>query len=235
MANSRSSSPASGKEAPASEQQPTDEIQACPAGYMAHTPPPTPQQTPGYPTREELAAQQQQLQQRAVELRQREERLLELENRLPVKKERKLPMRSGSTASLFSPFASLSRRLGAKHKASKASGSVASGMAHSSRMSTPVDASIYANCPAERPAERPARSLASIYSTFPRKHSSSGSSASGRFINQLVMSHSGGSSSTTGPCPSCPSPSCSSSSRLSGPPFVMTEILDEPAVEEEVS
>lgn len=219
---------------PTEEQGPGDEIRACPAGYMTHTPPPTPQPAPvvssssmaGYPTREELAAQQQQLEQHAAELREREERLLGLETRhLPAKKERKPPVRSGSAASLFSPFASLSRRLGAKHKAPKTPG----------RMSTPVEACLYANC---GPVERPARSLASIYSTLPRKHSSSGSSASGRpgFAFGQPASGSGGSSSTAGPCPSCPSPSCSSSSRLSsaGAPFVMTEILDEP-VEEEVS
>ena len=40
----------------------------------------------------------------------------------PVRAERRLPARSGSAASLFAPFASLSRKLGAKHrKTSRAS------------------------------------------------------------------------------------------------------------------
>lgn len=85
-----------------------DEIQPCPAGYlisrhpMAHTPPPPPPPVdeeqyqnlpPSQPTYQPIIK--------------------------PVK-ERKLPMRSGSAASLFaSQFASLTRRLGAKHKSAK--------------------------------------------------------------------------------------------------------------------
>ena len=94
----------------------------------------------------------------------------------------------------------------------------------------------------------------SMYSTFPRLHSSSSSSTtttanhtpspSGRtpFINQLLMGHQSQSSSSScshtahqmhqQACASCPSPSCSSSSIA---PPMMTEVLDEPVDEDEVS
>lgn len=221
-----------------------DEIQPCPIGFhpMAHTPPP-----PIYATQEQLREEHRQQQM------------------LPPKpaKERRLPSRSGSTASLFSPFASLTRRLGAKHKSSKTSASSSRSTGHGSRMSTPVE------FPAGSQQYQGAvisRSVtpASVYSTFPRIHSSSSSntpSPSGRtpFISQLLglnganvgvrgacVGGGGGSSSSssatvpaTTSCPSCPSPgpSYSSSSRLSSsggyPPMMMTEVLDEP-VEEEV-
>lgn len=93
-----------------------DEIQPCPAGYlsnhpMAHTPPPPP------PPQEEEEHQ------RIYENRQQfpPPPVLTQQHQPAVKpiKERRLPTRSGSTASLFSPFASLTRRLGAKHKSAK--------------------------------------------------------------------------------------------------------------------
>ncbi|XP_045029433.1 tight junction protein ZO-1 isoform X3 [Daphnia magna] len=220
-----------------------DEIQPCPIGFhpMAHTPPP-----PIYATQEQLREEHRQQQM------------------LPPKpaKERRLPSRSGSTASLFSPFASLTRRLGAKHKSSKTSASSSRSTGHGSRMSTPVE------FPAGSQQYQGAvisRSVtpASVYSTFPRIHSSSSSntpSPSGRtpFISQLLglnganggvrgacVGGGGGSSSSssatvpaTTSCPSCPSPgpSYSSSSRLSSsggyPPMMMTEVLDEPVEEE---
>lgn len=225
-----------------------DEIQPCPVGFhpMAHTPPPQHQQQSIYATQEQLREEHRQQQM------------------LPPKpvKERRLPSRSGSTASLFSPFASLTRRLGAKHKSSKTSASSSRSTGHGSRMSTPVE------FPAQQqqhqgPMLSRSNTPASVYSTFPRIHSSSSSntpSPSGRtpFISQLLGLNSNGnavggcggggggsssSSSATVPattsCPSCPSPgpSYSSSSRLSSaggyPPMMMTEVLDEP-VEEEV-
>lgn len=216
-----------------------DEIQPCPVGFhpMAHTPP----LQPIYATQEQLREEQRQQQM------------------LPPKpvKERRLPSRSGSTASLFSPFASLTRRLGAKHKSSKTtSASSSRSTGHGSRMSTPVE---FPAQQQQQPGPMLSRSNtpASVYSTFPRIHSSSSSntpSPSGRtpFISQLLGINANGnagggcsssSSSATVPattsCPSCPSPgpSYSSSSRLSSaggyPPMMMTEVLDEP-VEEEV-
>lgn len=145
----------------------------------------------------------------------------------PKVKERRLPSRSGSTASLFSPFASLTRRLGAKHKSSKTT---------HGRMSTPVEfpGVQHGNNVAISRSVTPA----SVYSTFPRIHSSSSSttpSPSGRtpFISQLLAATSNSSSSTAA-CPSCPSPGPSYSSSSTGyPPMMMTEVLDEP-VEEEV-
>ncbi|XP_046452173.1 tight junction protein ZO-1-like isoform X4 [Daphnia pulex] len=215
-----------------------DEIQPCPVGFhpMAHTPP----LQPIYATQEQLREEQRQQQM------------------LPPKpvKERRLPSRSGSTASLFSPFASLTRRLGAKHKSSKTSASSSRSTGHGSRMSTPVE---FPAQQQQQPGPMLSRSNtpASVYSTFPRIHSSSSSntpSPSGRtpFISQLLGINANGnaggggcsssSSSATVPattsCPSCPSPgpSYSSSSRLSSaggyPPMMMTEVLDEPVEEE---
>lgn len=223
-----------------------DEIQPCPVGFhpMAHTPPPQQQQLqqqhhqhqPIYQTQEQLREEQRQMMPPPKQV-----------------KERRLPSRSGSTASLFSPFASLTRRLGAKHKSSKASAAGSSGQG--SRMSTPVEFPV--------PQQQQQHLLqshngailsrsgtpASVYSTFPRIHSSSSSttpSPSGRtpFISQLLgssnIASSSSSSATVPACPSCPSPgpSYSSSSRLSStgyaPMMMMTEVLDEP-VEEEVS
>lgn len=204
-----------------------DEIHPCPVGFhpMAHTPPPS------YVSQEQLREEQRQM-----------------PPPKPVK-ERRLPSRSGSTASLFSPFASLTRRLGAKHKSSKTAGSTGTG----SRMSTPVEFPVQQQQQHHGPGAMLSRSVtpasSSIYSTFPRIHSSSSSttpspSARTPFISQLLgSSNMAGSSSSSATaaapsCPSCPSPgpSYSSSSRLSStgyPPMMMTEVLDEP-VEEEV-
>lgn len=218
-----------------------DEIQPCPIGFhpMAHTPPPT------YVSRDQLREEQRQM-------------LPPPSSHKPVK-ERRLPSRSGSTASLFSPFASLTRRLGAKHKSSKGvatgSSSTATTTSTPSRMSTPVEFPSdqqrhhhhHQQGPLMSRSVTPASS--SVYSTFPRIHSSSSStgtpSPSGRtpFISQLLANSNpaASSSSSSAPAPSCPScpspgPSYSSSSRLSStgyPPMMMTEVLDEP-VEEEV-
>ena len=195
-----------------------DEIQPCPVGFhpMAHTPPP--HHAPIYQTQEQL----------------KEEYRQQMMGPPKPVKERRLPSRSGSTASLFSPFASLTRRLGAKHKSSKTTNAAAP---NSSRMSTPVE------------FQGPPRSItpaSSVYSTFPRIHSSSSSttpSPSTRtpFISQLLGGGQATSSTSSSvpACPSCPppGPSYSSSSRLSSstgyPPMMMTEVLDEP-VEEEV-
>ena len=214
-----------------------DEIQPCPVGFhpMAHTPPPQHQhhQQPIYQTQEQLREEQRQMMPPPKQV-----------------KERRLPSRSGSTASLFSPFASLTRRLGAKHKSSKASAAGSSG--HGSRMSTPVEFPIQQQQQHHQhngPMSSRSGTPASVYSTFPRIHSSSSSttpSPSGRtpFISQLLgssnIASSSSSSATVPACPSCPSPgpSYSSSSRLSStgyaPMMMMTEILDEP-VEEEVN
>ena len=156
---------------------------------------------------------------------------------------RRLPSRSGSTASLLSPFASLTRRLGAKSKNKAAAGSARSTPnPQASRMSTPADfpPSMLmgpAGCPQPSRSTTPAQM--SMYSTFPRIHSSSpGSSSPSQtpFLNQLLQS--GGAATPTGSGRSCPSPSSSSlSQRLSvagmPAPMELTEVLDEP-VEEEV-
>lgn len=107
----------------------------------------------------------------------------------------------------------------------------------SSRMSTPVEFPIPANhYMTGSSASSTTATTSSMYSTFPRLHHSSSSSAttpspSGRtpFINQLLGSQQAPQPASSS-CPSCPSPSCSSSSN---PPMMMTEVLDEP-VEEEV-
>lgn len=91
-----------------------DEIQPCPAGYlanhpMAHTPPPPP--PPDEETQQEVPEVRSSVYSQPVMGK-------------PAK-ERRLPSRSGSAASLFaSQFASLSRRLGAKHKAAKSAVSI---------------------------------------------------------------------------------------------------------------
>ena len=166
-----------------------DEIHPCPDGFhpMAHTPPPMQQQQqqhhyhhqPQRPHERPPPPPQQQLQ-----------------TQTQPRPARKLPSRSGSTASLFAaPFASLSRRLGAKHKTKPMPNSAAS-VGSSSRMSTPVEFPVQPLSTASRSStSTPASST--MYSTFPRHHSSSSSTStpstpSGRtpFINQLLGSSS---------------------------------------------
>lgn len=161
----------------------------------------------------------------------------------PARTERRLPTRSGSTASLLSPFASLTRRLGAKNK-SKRAASAALAMDVSSVRSTPtpVACGSRTSTPADFPPSQLSRSTTpalSLYSTYPRINSSPSSppspsptSSHTPFISQLLGTMSPSRNS------SCPSPSSSTSPRMSvaGPhiPMGLTEVLDEP-VEEEVS
>ena len=194
-----------------------DEIHPCPPGFhpMAHTPPPQQQQQQQLQQQQQqsLYHHQQQQPQRPHERPPPPPQQLQHQFQTQPRPPRKAPSRSGSTASLFAaPFASLSRRLGAKHKTkpmplpttttTTTTVSTANSVGSSSRMSTPIEFPLHSSHAAVQHSggvgggsgsrsTTPASST--MYSTFPRIHSSSSSTStpstpSGRtpFINQLL-------------------------------------------------